>query len=237
MSGEEIVWNTISQSFDRTRRRTWKEVTDFIDSLSPDFRLLDLGCGNGRHLIPAAKRLKEVVGVDISKELLKIIAERIKEEKLRNIKLVQANATDLPFKESEFDAVIFIAALHNIKEKSNRLKALKEVYRVMKPNAELLISVWSRWQDRFKSYFLKKGICYPFKKIGCYFTRKKAPEFGDIILPWRANNLNIPRFYHLYSKGELQKDAKRAKFKVKSIKSVKLRSKRSADNYFILLKK
>ncbi|HIH98753.1 MAG TPA: class I SAM-dependent methyltransferase [Thermoplasmata archaeon] len=237
MNGEEIVWNTISQSFDRTRRRPWSEVIGFIDSLSPDSKFLDVGCGNGRHLIHAAKKLREVVGVDFSEELLKIVRKRIDEEKFENVSLIQANAISLPFQEGEFDAAIFVAALHNIKGKENRLEALNEVYRIMRPNSKVLVSVWSRWQDRFRNYFLKDAFKYPFKRIKGFFTKDSSHEFGDITLPWKADNMNVPRFYHLYSKRELLNDVEHCRFKIESLNSVRIRSKHHPDNYFITLRK
>jgi hypothetical protein len=63
-------------------------------------------------------------------------------------------------------------------------------------------------------------------------------ELGDIEIYWKKNNLNIPRFYHLYSKSEFKKDLNRAGLKILDLKSVKVHSKIGADNYFaIVIKK
>ena len=62
------TWNIISKSFDVTRTKPWKSVIDFINSLSNSDIVADLGCGNGRHLIPCSKYCKNIIGIDISIE-------------------------------------------------------------------------------------------------------------------------------------------------------------------------
>ena len=77
------TWNKIAKSFDITRNNPWFPVMDFIKSLSKSDIVADLGCGNGRNLIPCSKYCKEIIGIDISIELLKIINEKIIKEKIK----------------------------------------------------------------------------------------------------------------------------------------------------------
>jgi len=65
----------------------------------------------------------------------------------------------------------------------------------------------------------------------------RSQEFGDINLFWRQHNLNVPRFYHLYSKGEFLRELRGARFYIQSLQSVKIHSKRFADNYFAVVEK
>ena len=53
-------------------------------------RVLDLGCGSGRILIPLAKAQDRSVflGIDVSKEMLRAAAQRIKKEGVKNTALV-----------------------------------------------------------------------------------------------------------------------------------------------------
>jgi ubiquinone/menaquinone biosynthesis C-methylase UbiE len=138
--------------------------------------------------------------------------------------LIHADGVHLPFANNRIDAVLFIASLHNIKGKEHRFTALKEVARVLKPNGFALISVWSRWQERYYTYFLKQFI------VG---TR----EFGDIDIYWRQHNLNVPRFYHLYSKGEFLRELKSAGFCIMNVQRLKIYAKRFPDNYVAVVRK
>lgn len=220
----EKTWDTIAKSFDQTRRKPWNECLHFIEQIPKKSIVADIGCGNGRHLIPCAKKCKKVIGIDLSKELLAIVEKNAGAEKIKNIILVHADAENIPINDEKVDAALYIAALHNIKGRDNRVKSLKEVKRILKINGVAQISVWSRWQDKYRKQFFKK-----------WFIKKGCSEFGDINIFWRQHNLNIPRFYHLYSKKEFQRDLIQAGFKIIEIKDVKMQSKRHPDNYFAIV--
>ena len=220
----EKTWDIIAKSFDQTRRKPWKKCLDFIEKLSKESIVADIGCGNGRHLIPCAKHCKKVIGIDLSKELLDIVKEKLFFEKIKNVTLIHADAANIPNDDESVDAVLYIAALHNIKGRINRIKSLKGVKRILKKNGIAQISVWSRWQDKYRKQFFKK-----------WFTQKGSSEFGDVDIYWRQHGLDIPRFYHLYSKKEFQKDLNEAGFKIVEIKDVKMHSKRHPDNYFAIV--
>ena len=222
----EDTWNAIAHSFDSTRRKTWKECIDFINGLPKTSTVADVGSGNGRHLIPCAKHCKKVIGLDVSGELLKITQEKLIENKLVNVDLVHSDAVNIPLNENSVDAVLFIAALHNIPQRYRRIKALKEINRILKPNGKAIISVWSRWQDKFRQHFIKKCL-----------TNVDRNEFGDIDVYWRQHGLNIPRFYHLYSKRELKQDLEQAGFEILELEGIKYFSKKFNDNYFAVIKK
>ncbi len=69
-------------------------------------RILDIGCGTGRHSIELAKRGYQVVGIDLAVSLLKRAKEKALEENL-SIDFYQYDARNLPFL-AEFDLVIMI---------------------------------------------------------------------------------------------------------------------------------
>ena len=225
MIGDKEVWERIAESFDKTRRRPWLKCVEFIDSMEKKGLFLDIGCGNGRHLIPAAKRSKLVIGIDFSINMLRTCRNNLENSEIRNYALLQADARCLPFKDDCFDYVIFIASLHNIRGRDNRIRALKEMRRILKERGRGLVSVWSRWQDRFLLHFVKE------------LFSKKTEEFGDIYIMWRKDNINLPRFYHLYSKIEFLRDIKAAGLKTVEVKSIKISSKFLADNFFAVVEK
>ena len=222
----EETWDSIAESFDLTRRKAWTQCIDFIDALSKTDTVVDLGCGNGRHLLPCAEHCKEVIGLDISKELLGITKKKLKEKNLGNTILLHADMTNIPLKNDTVDSVLFIAALHNIKGKDRRIQSLKEVKRVLKKDGTALISIWSRWQDKYRKQFFKK-----------WFTRRRQTEFGDIDIYWKRHGLDIPRFYHLYSRKEFIEDIKKAGLKIEKIEDVKIASQKYPDNYFAVVTK
>ena len=110
------------------RRIIWEEVLEFIKTVKG--RTLDVGCVNGE----ITKLLKNAVGIDISEELLE------KARKKSENKFIKARCEDLPFENEEFDNVLLIAVLHNLKEDS-RKKCLEQIYRVLKKKGRLFLSV------------------------------------------------------------------------------------------------
>jgi len=212
MNGNE--WEKIAKSFDATRQQAWKECIEFINSMHGTG--IDIGCGNGRHLKEMEKR-GDAIGVDIAFNML-LMAKK----KVRKATLIQANALRLPFHSSTFDYAIFIAALHNIKGRKNRIKALKEMKRVLKKGSLAMLSVWSKWQDRWRRRFMLQALY-------------KWHELGDIYVPWKRGE-HAMRFYHLYSMRELKKDVKKAGFEIVKAWSVKKVSKKYADNHFVIVR-
>ena len=146
-------WDLIAESFDTTRRYSWKECLDFIEEMHGI--AIDIGCGNARHLIPMAERCKLAVGIDASVKMAEIAYKKVREAKLKNVAVICGDACNLPFKDNFFDFALFIASLHNIQGRKNRIKPLAELKRVLKPDGKALISVWAKWQDRWRLYFLK----------------------------------------------------------------------------------
>jgi alkylated DNA repair protein alkB family protein 8 len=222
----EQTWDTIAESFDVTRRKPWKQCLDFIQEHPKNAVVADLGCGNGRHLLPCAEHCTYVIGIDISRNLLKIAEKKTFEKNLLNVLFLQGNLVNIPLKDNTLDTVLYIASLHNIKGKEERIRSLREVKRILKKDGRALISVWSRWQDAYRMQFFKRLL----------FTMN-GEEFGDIEINWRQHKLNIPRFYHLYSKRELIQNINQSGLQIEHIQSVKFHSKLTPDNYFVLTRK
>jgi arsenite methyltransferase len=113
-----------------------------------DEQVLDIGCGRGLLLIGAAKRLKtgKATGVDIwqSQDLSGNSADATKanataEGVAERIKLETADARKLPFGANSFHIVVSSLAIHNIYSSAERMKALREIVRVLKPGGSVAI--------------------------------------------------------------------------------------------------
>ena len=103
-------------------------------------RVLDVGCGTGNFSVKLARMGCEVVGLDISQDMLDI-ARKKAQDKNMDIQFLLGDVYDLKFDDSEFDAVFSMAAFEFIKEAP---KAYKEMMRVLKPQGQLLIGTIHR---------------------------------------------------------------------------------------------
>ena len=115
---------------------------DFIKVLKANKakRILDLGCGTGRHTIALAKAGFEVCGIDISKNALGVCQERLKEAGLKaDLKLADIYKP-LSYKDNFFDGFISTSTLHHAILKDIK-KLVKELERVLKSGAFIMIVV------------------------------------------------------------------------------------------------
>jgi SAM-dependent methyltransferase len=107
-------------------------------------RVLDLGCGEGRHAIGVyLAEDVESVGVDLSPEDIAIAQEKAQDfldpqNPNKSLTLKVANAMDLPFADDSFDKVICSEVLEHIPDYPG---ALREIYRVLKPGGVFAASV------------------------------------------------------------------------------------------------
>jgi len=123
------AWNKIAPQFDR-----WMETDDypgiFVDKihLSPDYRILDIGCGNGAVSIPVAKKVRHVTVLDISDKMLQFVKEKACNEGLSNISYLQDSWQNTDIKNLEkFDVVIASRSLGGVPDIKNELKKIDEV--------------------------------------------------------------------------------------------------------------
>lgn len=109
-------------------------------------RLLDLGCGFGRHAFEAARRGAEVVAVDAGAEELRdvravflaMLAEGELDESRCHAGAVRADARCLPFPDGAFDRVIAAEVLEHIHDDT---RAMAELARVLRPGGSMAVTV------------------------------------------------------------------------------------------------
>lgn len=125
----------------RPRIDLLREVTHLLrkETWSRDYRILDVGCGNGKDLIRMRKMgfKGTLVGIDIARGILAIAKKNNKKEKT-HISFLEGNAEHLSFPDASFDIVILKHCLQNV---YHPLRALRECKRVLKPNGRVIIVV------------------------------------------------------------------------------------------------
>jgi ubiquinone/menaquinone biosynthesis C-methylase UbiE len=102
----------------------------------PEDNILELGCGTGNLLkkILTETACQRLTGADFSENMLHRAREKCVDDRLT---LIQADANSLlPFSDNTFSKVVFINTLYALKAP---LETLKEVYRVVEPNGEVVI--------------------------------------------------------------------------------------------------
>jgi len=123
---------------------TRREIDLFTDmlKLSPEHKILDLCCGQGRHSLELARRgFNMVEGVDRSHYLIQKAKALAKKEGL-NVKFREGDARKLPHPPDTFDVVLILGNSFGYFETvQDDLRVLQEVFRVLRPWGKLLIDV------------------------------------------------------------------------------------------------
>ena len=143
----------------------WADLLDQL-GLRGDERILDLGCGRGAVLLLAAQHLTtgRAVGVDLWRSgdqsgnaadatRRNAIAEGVADR----VELHTADMTALPLEDDSFDVVVSSLAMHNIRGRAGREKALEEAVRVLRPGGRLMIAdIWATRQ--YRTHLAKIGM-------------------------------------------------------------------------------
>ncbi|MEK6953925.1 MAG: class I SAM-dependent methyltransferase [Candidatus Micrarchaeota archaeon] len=114
----------------RTGRGRWRGTTNFQFEAKKGSRVLEVGCGNGKHLSALLDKGFDVYGVDISPSAIKLAKERA-ELSGEGAILTIGDATQLHFEDNFFDVVFLFHILGHLSEKEREL-AIKEAFRVLK---------------------------------------------------------------------------------------------------------
>jgi len=126
------------------RRRVGIDVYDAKRKVN---RVLDVGCGNGRHAVFFAEQGFDVYGMDISEEAIGIAKAWLTKKGL-NAHLAVGEIEKLPFDDGCFDVVISDAVLDHIPF-SEAKNAINEIKRVLTPNGYLYITLRSTEDAEF----------------------------------------------------------------------------------------
>jgi ubiquinone/menaquinone biosynthesis C-methylase UbiE len=148
---------------------TWggpRSISMLEGFILPDSRILDLGCGNGRFLLPLSRKY-ESIGTDVSS----IAIHRARSYLFKNnsrAECVVSSITSNPFSDNSFDAVLCLGVMQHLLE-DERQEAVSEIKRVMKKGAVLVMEVFGTEDMRYggeeiekNTFSRKSGIIYHY---------------------------------------------------------------------------
>jgi SAM-dependent methyltransferase len=179
-------------------------------------RLLDLGCGTGRLLLPFARRGHWLLGVDLSAEMLRVAAAKARAEGAA-VNLVRANLVDLAGLEGgSFDhAACLFGTLGMVAGAPARRQVVAHAFRLLRPGGKFVLHVHNRgfcfWDPQGRRWLLGDALR---RLLG-------RPAAGDRLMP--AHDGLPPLVMHLFTRREAVRLLRGVGFRVSEVRPVSLR--------------
>jgi SAM-dependent methyltransferase len=184
-----------SFGYEWTHFDDWKPsgATNFIDYFAgvhlPDLRgarVLDAGCGMGRHARQLAPYCERLVAVDFS-QAIESAARNVRD--LPNVTCIQGDITRLPVADGAFDFVYSMGVVHHLAETERTVQGLA---RKLRSGGRLRLYLY--WKRGGVSGWLLRGVTaarhvttrLPFPVLRALCGLLSVPLYAAIVLPYRA---------------------------------------------------
>ena len=160
-----------------------------------DLNLLEIAVGTAENIILIAKQNPKlnIIGIDLSEQMLKIAQNKITKDNINNVELIKMDATNMTFDNKTFDYIIISLLLHELKEEISN-KILNQCLKILKNNGKIYVIEWNypkKLSQKIKfsminflepftnkdfTQFVKKDFYEYFGKNGFQI---KGIEYGD----------------------------------------------------------
>ncbi|MEA3453150.1 MAG: class I SAM-dependent methyltransferase [Patescibacteria group bacterium] len=220
---DEFGSRATRERYTRTAEQGFWESEEILVKkyFKPNSIILDIGCGSGRTTIPLLNMGHNVIGVDITPQMIEI-AKKVAKAKSLDIDYRVGDATNLEFQDNYFDNAIFANnGWVQIPSKEKRQKALNEIYRVLKPSGIYIFTAHKRYYSGFYFLFWVKQWFrfYILRPLG---IKIEEIDFGDRYFRRQVNGkkINQKQYIHIASIKEVRKQIKKSGFKL--IKAIRM---------------
>lgn len=176
-----------------------------ITGITPPAKILDVGCGIGRHSVVFAKFGFDVLGIDISKEYLRKAAQLARQEKV-NLTLKNMPMHTLSFKE-EFDLVVnLFTSFGYYSPRSRNTTIFKKMVRALKYSGIMVFDTTYREfiENNFKSKDWRIVDRNTFVLEESFYSCKEKQIYVDRIYIHKGNVKHYRFKLHLFSAKELK---------------------------------
>jgi SAM-dependent methyltransferase len=178
-------------------------------------RLLDLGCGTGRLLIPFARRGFWVLGVDLSEEMLRVAGEKAAAARV-TVHRLRANVVELDaLRDQQFDyAACLFSTLGMVMGAAQRRRVAGHAFRLLRPGGRFVLHVHNRW---FNAWDPQGRRWLVTDLLGSLFGRVPG---GDRVMPVHQGIAGLT--LHLFTRREAVRLLTDAGFRLREVQPVSL---------------
>nr|XP_056711710.1 probable tRNA methyltransferase 9B [Euleptes europaea] len=150
------VYESTAAYFHDLQSKAWPRVRQFLLEQPPGSLIADIGCGTGKYLGVNSQVYN--LGCDYCGPLVEIARNN-------GCEVMICDNLNLPFRGQCFNAVISVGVIHHFSTKQRRIKAIKEMARVLVPGGQMMIYVWAMEQKTRR--FEKQDVFVPWNRALC----------------------------------------------------------------------
>ncbi len=136
-----------------------------------DEYVLDLGCGAGHTALRVAAKAGQVVGIDVTGEMIAVATSLAASHGIANVTFRQGDVSALPFDDGSFDVVTSRQSAHHY---ANPERALAEAFRVLRPGGRFLLIDTIAPEDPALDTFLN---CFELLRDASHVRDHRASEW------------------------------------------------------------
>jgi SAM-dependent methyltransferase len=179
-------------------------------------RLIDLGCGTGRLLLPFARRGYRVLGVDLSEEMLRVAGERAAAAGVP-VHLLRANLVELDCLADEFFdyAACLFSTLGMVMGPAQRRRVIRHAYRLLRPGGTFILHIHNLWFNLWDP----AGRAWLLRDLPRGLAGSEGA--GDRLMPVHQGIAGLS--LHLFTRREAVRLLAGAGFRVRAVCPVSLR--------------
>ncbi len=141
MNKPENFWNKASKNYDKTEERFEyihkKARENTKKHLKNSHIVMDYGCGTGTASCEISSLVKEIQGIDISSEMIRIAKEKAVVSKIENVIFEKADLFEDKFQDVSFDVILAFNMLHTVPNPQDIVHRINDL---LKPDG-LFISI------------------------------------------------------------------------------------------------
>ncbi len=146
-------FNKQAEKFSKWARKNLDFIELFYDSckLKTDDILLDVACGSGEFAVFCAKKIKEVHGIDISDNMIKLAENKAHINQLTNINFICTDVEKIPFEDAFFTAISCQSSFHHMRNYST---VFSEMVRCVKKYGKICIGdIMAYRNEKINNFF------------------------------------------------------------------------------------
>jgi len=166
-------------------RRVWQNPDEILSAVKfkPDWIAADFGCGSGYFTVLLAQKVKKVYAIDIQKEMLRFLEDKLRRHRINNIELRLSKPNEIPL---EDEAVDFLMSVNTLHEFDDKTRTVMEMKRVVKHEGSLLIVDFKKQETGFgppvKIRVAKEKAVRLFEDSGFAFSSTKDLPYHYVLV-------------------------------------------------------